>query len=141
MMKLLIPVDGSRSAIHAVQFAVQMLPMVCDLEAHLLNVQEKIDSWEVRSHMDTAEIADIQRCRADESLKEAIGVLQEAGVKHQTHIGQSEISATIAAFAEKLGCHQIVMGTRGMGALEGLLMGSVSTKVLNRVSIPVTLVK
>ncbi len=141
MLKLLIPVDGSRSAIHAVQFAVQMLPMVCDLEAHLLNVQEKIDSWEVRSHMDTAEIADIQRCRADEALKESVTVLQEAGVKYQTHIGQGEISATIAAFAEKLGCHQIVMGTRGMGALEGLLMGSVSTKVLNRVKVPVTLVK
>jgi nucleotide-binding universal stress UspA family protein len=141
MLKLLIPVDGSKSAIHAVQYAVHMLPLVRDMEAHLLNVQEKIDSWEVRSHMDTAEISDLQRCRADEALKESVMALQAAGIKYHTHIGQGEVSATIANFAEKLGCHQIVMGTRGMGALEGLLMGSVSTKVLNRVKIPVTLVK
>jgi nucleotide-binding universal stress UspA family protein len=33
------------------------------------------------------------------------------------------------------------MGTRGLGRIEGLLLGSVAAKVLHLVRIPVTLVK
>lgn len=140
-MKLLIPTDGSPAALRAVRHAVSMLPLVCDLEVHLLHVQPPVDSWEVKSHLGAAEIADIQRCKADDALREAKAVLQEGGVKFEAHIAQGDPPEVIARQAEALGCHQIVMGTRGMGALSGLLLGSVSTKVLQRVGIPVTLVK
>jgi len=51
------------------------------------------------------------------------------------------VAETIAEFAVSCGCDQIVMGTRGMGSLEGLLLGSITTKVLHLVRVPVTLVK
>ncbi|XOT98343.1 universal stress protein, partial [Alcaligenes pakistanensis] len=35
----------------------------------------------------------------------------------------------------------IVMGTRGLSALPGLVLGSVTTKVLSLVNVPVTLIK
>jgi nucleotide-binding universal stress UspA family protein len=35
----------------------------------------------------------------------------------------------------------IAMGTRGMGTIGNLLMGSVATKVVHLASVPVTLVK
>jgi nucleotide-binding universal stress UspA family protein len=43
-------------------------------------------------------------------------------------------------------CDQIIMGTRGLGAggvaaISGLLLGSIATKVLHLVDVPVTLVK
>jgi nucleotide-binding universal stress UspA family protein len=38
-------------------------------------------------------------------------------------------------------CDQIVMGTRGLGALSGALLGSVSHQVLEKTSLPVTLIK
>jgi nucleotide-binding universal stress UspA family protein len=37
-------------------------------------------------------------------------------------------------------CDQIVMGTRGLGALSGALLGSVSHQVLEKTSLPVTLI-
>ena len=51
------------------------------------------------------------------------------------------MAETIAAYSNNCGCDQIIMGTRGMGSLEGLLLGSISTKVLHMVKVPVTLVK
>lgn len=140
-MKLLIPTDGSPSALHAVKFAVQMMSLACDLEVHLLHVEPVPDSWELRSRLGAGEIADIQRCRADDALKDAKLALQEAGVKFQVHIAQGEVAEVIAHKAEELGCHQIVMGTRGMTSLGNMMLGSISSKVLHRVRIPVTLVR
>jgi nucleotide-binding universal stress UspA family protein len=36
---------------------------------------------------------------------------------------------------------EIVMGTRGLGRIGGLLMGSVATKVVQLAPVPVTLIK
>ncbi len=47
----------------------------------------------------------------------------------------------IAAYAAEQGRDAIVMGTRGMGAVAGLAMGSVAQKVVHLASVPVTLVK
>jgi nucleotide-binding universal stress UspA family protein len=47
----------------------------------------------------------------------------------------------IAAYAAEQGCDAIVMGARGMGAVVGLVMGSVAQKVVHLAGVPVTLVK
>ena len=44
-------------------------------------------------------------------------------------------------FAKRLGVDKIIMGTRGLGGLAGLLMGSVATDVIKNAPVPVTLVK
>jgi nucleotide-binding universal stress UspA family protein len=36
---------------------------------------------------------------------------------------------------------QIIMGTRGLGEMRGLLLGSVTTQLLHLADVPVTLVK
>ena len=40
-----------------------------------------------------------------------------------------------------LSCELVVMGTRGRGAIHNMVLGSVATKVLHLVAVPVTLVK
>lgn len=140
-MKLLIATDGSTHALRAVRHAASLQPLVAGLEAHLLHVLSPIDSWEVRSHLDTEDIEEIRREQAEQALRDAKQALREAGVAFEAHIREGDVPEEIARLAEELGCQQILMGCRGMGALGGVLLGSVSTKVLHRVDIPVTLVK
>jgi len=47
----------------------------------------------------------------------------------------------IAKVAGAGGVEGIVMGTRGMGPIKSLVLGSVATKVIHLVEFPVTLVK
>jgi len=48
---------------------------------------------------------------------------------------------TIANYAKEKQCDRIVMGTRGLGAVGGLLLGSVARKVIHLADVPITLVK
>jgi nucleotide-binding universal stress UspA family protein len=47
----------------------------------------------------------------------------------------------IAEYANELRCDQIVMGTRGLGSIGSLVLGSVATQVVHLTEHPVTLVK
>jgi nucleotide-binding universal stress UspA family protein len=47
----------------------------------------------------------------------------------------------VAKYVKKLSAQQIAMGTRGLGPLTGMLLGSVTTKVVQAVDIPIVLVK
>ena len=58
-----------------------------------------------------------------------------------TEILVGSVPHAIVKRAEDLGCDGIVMGTRGMGAIGDLVMGSVATKVIHLTKLPVTLVK
>ena len=66
---------------------------------------------------------------------------QGGGVRVEQHVRIGQSAEEIAACAQELGCDGIVMGTRGMGAIAGLALGSVATKVVHLTRVPVTLVK
>ncbi|MNU09423.1 Universal stress protein G [compost metagenome] len=51
------------------------------------------------------------------------------------------MAAQVSEFADRLGCDTVVMGTRGLGSFTGMLLGSVATRVIHEVSVPVLLVK
>lgn len=67
--------------------------------------------------------------------------LQRKGVQVQTIAKVGLVADTIAATAESGSFDLIVMGTHGHGSLGQLVMGSVSTKVLAKCSVPVLLVR
>ena len=145
MFKLLIPVDGSANSERAVRYVVELAKEICVLHVDLLNVQPAVDAWEVKRFLREEEIKAMQESMAEEATRAARAMLDEAGISYQLHHAVGEVAKTIVEFVndsnKAAGCNQIVMGTRGMGSLQGLLLGSTSTKVLHLVNVPVTLVK
>lgn len=141
MLKLLVPVDGSDHAKRALRHALSLCGGGCAAELHLLNVQEPIVDWEVRRFLREEEIDTMLQAKAETIVAGAEAIVAEAGCSASRHIAFGDVAQTIAEKAVELGCEQIVMGTHGRGAFTDLLLGSVSTKVLHLVDIPVTLVK
>jgi nucleotide-binding universal stress UspA family protein len=138
MMKILIPADGSESSNRAVQHLVKQASNVkIALDVHLLNVQRPMPGT-------VGEGAQAKQYHHDEGVKalaSARKILDDAQVKYAYHIGVGDIGEVVAHFVNELKCDQVVMGTRGMGAVANMLMGSAATKVLNLVKVPVLLVK
>jgi nucleotide-binding universal stress UspA family protein len=75
------------------------------------------------------------------ALKEAIGKLEAAGAVFKTLVRSGQAAEAIAQVACEEDIQHIVMGTRGLGRIQGLLLGSVAMKVIHLAQIPITLIK
>lgn len=140
-MRILVPVDGSDTSLAAVRFVGGTLARANpDLEIHLLNVQPPLPSA-VTTFIDSAVVRDFHQEEGAKALAAARKLLDDAGVRHASHTVVGEPAETIAAYAEQQDCAGIVMGTRGLGRVAGLVLGSVAHKVLHLSKVPVTLAK
>jgi nucleotide-binding universal stress UspA family protein len=140
MKKVLVAVDGSEHANAAVRFAARLHKECGGCEVHLLTAEPSPREWQTRG-MEPEAIRSHLRFLANESSAGARAILDAQGVPHTTHFQLGDPAQAIVAEAERLGCDLVVMGTRGLGSLGGLLLGSVASKVLHLSRLPVTLVK
>lgn len=141
MLKILLPVDGSDNARKAVADFIPLLNWYAEKpELHLLNVQ-----YPLRGNVALfINQADIKQYHQEEGLKELQGtraLLDQAGVAYQYHIVVGDPAEMIVRFAGEKQFNQIVMGPRGAGGIQGLLLGSVTSKVMQLASTPVLLIK
>jgi nucleotide-binding universal stress UspA family protein len=74
-------------------------------------------------------------------LEPATARLAEGGVAAEPHIGLGEPGRIIVDYALSTRCDEIVMGSRGRGALAGTLLGSVAQRVIHLSPVPVVVVK
>lgn len=140
MRKILVPVDASDSAQHAVRYAATMVNDNPGIQLHLLNVQEPLESH-ANAYLSVQEGKTIQSTESQRVLQPAMQILDDAGIAYRADWRSGDIAPTIAAYVNEIGCEAIVMGTRGLGPVGNLVMGSVANKVVHLVSVPVTLVK
>ena len=143
MLKLLVPVDGSESSSRAVDHLIKKLAWFkIKAEIHLLNVQHPIPyGSRVSSVVGHDKIAQFHQEEGMAALKNAMKKLDAAKLKYHYHIGVGEAAEVICQYAKDKGCDQIFMGTRGLGSVSGLVLGSVATKVIHLSPVPVVLVK
>lgn len=138
MLRILLPVDGSDNSLRAVRFLLKKATLFRDpLEIHLLNVQHPFPGT-VRGVHDLAQQE--HRNQGLAALAAARKLFDDAGVQYAHHISVGEVPEFIARYVEDKHIEQVVMGTRGLGTISGLLLGSVATKVLHLVHVPVLLV-
>lgn len=141
MHKPLVPIDGSASAMRALNHAVAELGGRAGVQVHLLNVQT-LPLHTFPGKLVSPDLIDRELRREGERLlDQARAVAESAGLVCVCHVRIGHPGNEIAMCATEHGCDIIVMGTRGMGAAAGLLLGSVATKVVHAAQVPVTLVK
>ena len=139
---IMVPYDGSESARAALAEAVRYaredpgaalrIVQIVDTEQLVIEKLEK----EGRNTPDEA------LAEADAALRRQIGSLLKGLMNEVTVdlLDETVPGEQIVAFADEHACDLIVMGSRGLGALRGIL-GSVSSHVLREAAVPVLIVK
>jgi len=141
--KILVPVDGSPPSLRALDFANEMALKHPDTSLVLLHVWNihALDLLGVTEAMDDNWLKEAGERGSDKALTDAVDTCEAAKVPYKAETRSGHVGETIVKVAEEEDAQYIVMGTRGLGGVEGLLMGSVATQVNHLAKIPVTLIK
>ena len=141
MPKLLIAIDDSPYALHGVTHVIKKITQWKESpELHLINVQHPFHGG-ISSFVSAAQIKQVHQEEGDKELAAARKLLDDAGITYHIHLFVGDPAEVITRFAEQEGIDEIVMGTRGQGAVSNLLLGSVASKVIDLAKVPVLLVK
>ena len=137
---ILVPVDGSDHALRA-------LDVACDLAQKYGAALRLVHTYPPIFTDSTMGGADIEpliarRTGAGEAvLARAREYVKDCALDITTELREAPDAEAILEEADAHHCDLIVMGTRGLGRLTGLLLGSVSQKVVQHAKCPVLLVR
>ena len=141
--KILVAIDGSKNSLKALAHAAAMARSY-SAELHILYVPALSKQLPLPEQIKGAEVPQFSPSNPESFTKtvltEAVRSLPE-GVTAVTHDEPGEPRIVIVEFAEHNGCDVIVVGSRGLGTVSGLLMGSVSGYVVHKANCPVLVVK
>ena len=141
MLKVLLPVDGSENSNRAVKHLIHLIKNLGAMEVHGVNVQPELLYIDILLKP-RQEIIDAWSHKAGgDASRSACALLDEAGIPYVLEFASGEVAEAIVRHAQRCQCDMIVMGTRGIGTVANLVLGSVANKVMHLANIPVTLVK
>jgi nucleotide-binding universal stress UspA family protein len=141
-MKILLPVDGSKSALNAAKYVAKLTKQLSSkCTVTLISVHDDIGLGHVKQFVANSVIDDYLREVSEKELKGAQKVLDTAGVKHSMVIKRGNIANEIITLANKEKFDLIVMGSKGRSGIVDAVMGSVAQRVGNTAKQAVLLIK
>ncbi|SEP20486.1 universal stress protein [Propionispora vibrioides] len=140
--KILVPVDGSRHSIRALlhaealarSFAGELNILYVSVLSQQVPLYDQIQGSKIPPHAakDPASFAKAILAEATQLVPKDIPV--------KTYNELGEPRTFIIDFANNNECDVIVVGSRGLGTIAGLFLGSVSTYVVHHATCPVLVV-
>jgi nucleotide-binding universal stress UspA family protein len=145
MNRILIATDGSPSAREAIELGLELAH---DEQAKVTFVHVLPPSqWElVGLYAAPGVVARLPNLaeedpEAAKPLQEALALAEETGVPAKVELRAGYLAEEVVRTADTLDADLIVVGSRGLGAFKGALLGSVSSDVVRRAKRPVLIVR
>lgn len=133
---VLVAIDGSKPSTNALEAAAELASKF-GAKIHLVHVVREMQVPLNPGLMDAYEKLHRQRhdllnAAGEQLLNQAKRSLESKGIDAvETDIGSGDPASAIVDYAGRNKIDLIIIGSRGLGQIEGMLMGSVSRKVSN----------
>lgn len=134
---ILVPVDGSDGSDKSVAKAIEIAE-VCGAKLNFLYVAN-INQLAINAALSQAILEAVTK--AGKTIIERAENMVPSGIPCESILETGSPAAVILEFEEKLNADLIVMGSRGLGVVKGVLLGSVSQYIMERSKCPVLVVK
>jgi nucleotide-binding universal stress UspA family protein len=141
--KILIAVDGSSHSAKVAKAAIRQAAACRQApELHLIYVHLPVPTLGgLIKPVGHEALQRYYREEGEDALRGAKKLFDRAELKCSLHIMVGPIAESLVGEAKKLKCDLIIMGTHGMGAVSGMLLGSVATKTVHLAHCPVMLIR
>lgn len=136
-MKILIAVDGSECSLTGVHYLIRHRGMFGDDSAVTLLYIDPPFVERAQTVLGTTGVQHAHDQNAQTAFHEATQLLKQARIRHETALQVGDPGPRIACYAADGHYDIVVIGSHGHGALAGLMLGSVATKVLALCAVPV----
>ena len=137
MKRILVPIDSSEIAERAMQEAIKV-NRFGEAEVHVLYVAD-INKLAINAYLSGNVLLEIGKA-GERILNTALEKFPES-MKVVKVYRTGDPAETITEYAKEIDADLIIMGSRGLGLVRGVLLGSVSKYVLERTKCPVLIVK
>ena len=134
---ILLAIDGSEYSNNALSYASNMAQTY---RATLWLVHVFPHTSDFLGYDDYEKLYAKRKCAGQLILDAATEMIGESAFEIQAELLEGLEAESILNFAKSSQADIIVMGTRGMGTLKGMLLGSVSRKVIHYATCPVMVV-
>ncbi len=135
---ILIPTDGSDRSSMAIEQGLQLAKVLGSKVTFLAVVEPQVIVPMDTVPLTTIDFLETAHAEAEKYLAEATARAGELGVMAGgVVVDSSEPAGAIALAAEEAGADLIAMGSHGRSGLKALVLGSVTTRVLNESKVPV----
>lgn len=138
-MKILLAADGSPfTRVAARHLATHLDWFAGPPEIHLLHVRPQARGAESARN---AAMRESHRAASEAALDVARTELARSGIPCVASWRAGDVAGEIGKYAKTHGIDLVVMGSRGHGALAGLAMGSIATKCVASLQVPILIVR
>jgi len=137
--KVLLAVDGSDHALHAARLAADLARSMKSKEFRVVVAYDSIPPYLGEPNMQYAIAARMKE--AQSILQAAVEAVGNVTAEIHTELIEGSSADAIINVAVTRASDVIVMGSRGLGTLAGLLLGSTSQKVVSHAPCPVLIVR
>ena len=160
--RVLLYSDGSHQAFSAAVYTANLFNNIPDMQLTVVQVRESdeepigsehnwVDAWPVtptaewmKHALDASDPETKKQYHEILAKTNEVFLQKEHHVKHQVLYASNVVSDTVNVifdYATQKPFNLVIMGTRGLSTLNGLIFGSFAHNVLNKSSLPVLLVK
>jgi len=137
--RILLAVDGSDHAWHAAKTAGDLARRMKSIELWIVTVQDPIPPYLGEPNMQTAINTRLEEGQA--ILQKALETVRDLQIEVHTDLIEGSPAEGIIDVAKTCHSDLIVMGSRGLGRLAGMVLGSTSQKVVSHAPCPVLIVR
>ncbi len=134
---ILVPVDGSEGSDRAITHAISMAE-VCDAKLNFLYVAN-INQLAINACLSDAILEAVTK--AGNVILDRAMEMVPSGIEKEAFSETGSPAVVILDFAVSNNADMIVMGSRGLGIVKGVLLGSVSQYIVEQARCPVLVVK
>jgi nucleotide-binding universal stress UspA family protein len=141
LSKILVPVDGSENSFRALEHAIFLSTKIEGAQTTVTYIIEARPSVYIYSPKVMEKVRADYKSESAKILERCKDMANKSGINIHTVLIEGDPASKIIRYSEMEKFEIIIIGSRGMGQLKEMILGSVSNKVLHHAKCSVMVIR